>query len=129
MKRFLPLVFALSLLPTASQAIDEAEAREIAEAAAGLRPGNGVRDACTARRRPLDTHRLDNPRWSRTAQSPRRCRASDATFVRSDHTGWAEVSDCSRDCSTSGAYFLESLESLIEEGKGTPESVAPSCDS
>jgi uncharacterized protein YndB with AHSA1/START domain len=52
----------------------------------------------------------------------------DRTVVRFDHLGWPEVTDRFRDCSTSWAYFLESLKSLIEEGRGTPESVAPDCE-
>ena len=50
------------------------------------------------------------------------------TLVRFDHLGWPEVTDRFRDCSMSWAYFLESLRSLVEEGRGTPESVAPACD-
>lgn len=53
----------------------------------------------------------------------------DRTVVRFDHTGWPEVSDRFRDCSMSWAYFLESLRSLLEEGRGTPESLAPACES
>jgi uncharacterized protein YndB with AHSA1/START domain len=52
----------------------------------------------------------------------------DKTVVRFDHLGWSAVTDRFRDCSTSWAYFLESLKSLIEEGRGTPESVAPPCE-
>jgi uncharacterized protein YndB with AHSA1/START domain len=52
----------------------------------------------------------------------------DRTIVRFDHLGWSEISDRFRDCSFSWAYFLESLRSLIEEGRGTPESVAPPCE-
>lgn len=52
----------------------------------------------------------------------------DDTIVRFDHLGWPDMSDRFRDCSMSWAYFLESLKSLIEEGRGTPESVAPACD-
>ena len=52
----------------------------------------------------------------------------DRTIVRFDHLGWPEVSDRFRDCSMSWAYFLESLRSLIEEGRGTPESLAPACE-
>ncbi len=52
----------------------------------------------------------------------------DRTLVRFDHRGWPEVSDRFRDCSMSWAYFLESLRSLVEEGRGTPESQAPPCD-
>lgn len=52
----------------------------------------------------------------------------DRTVVRFDHSGWSEVSDRFRDCSMSWAYFLESLRLLLEEGRGTPESVAPPCD-
>ena len=48
---------------------------------------------------------------------------SGGTVVRFDHLGWAEVTDLFRDCSMSWAYFLESLRTLIEEGRGTPESV------
>jgi uncharacterized protein YndB with AHSA1/START domain len=51
------------------------------------------------------------------------------TLVRFDHLGWPEVSDRFRDCSMSWAYFLESLRSYLEEGRGTPESLAPACDS
>ena len=51
------------------------------------------------------------------------------TIVRFDHLGWPDMSDRFRDCSMSWAYFLESLKSLIEEGRGTPESEAPACDS
>ena len=53
----------------------------------------------------------------------------DRTVVRFDHLGWPEVTDLFRDCSMSWAYFLESLRSLIEEGRGTPEGTAPPCDS
>ena len=53
----------------------------------------------------------------------------DDTIVRFDHLGWPEVIDRFRDCSMSWAYFLESLRMLLEEGRGTPESVAPACDS
>jgi uncharacterized protein YndB with AHSA1/START domain len=52
----------------------------------------------------------------------------DRTVVRFDHLGWPEVTDRFRDCSTSWAYFLESLRSLLEEGRGTPESLAPACE-
>ena len=55
-------------------------------------------------------------------------RQDDATAVRFDHDGWPEVTDRFRDCSMSWAYFLESLRSLIEEGRGTPESMAPACE-
>jgi uncharacterized protein YndB with AHSA1/START domain len=50
------------------------------------------------------------------------------TVVRFDHLGWEEISDRFRDCSTSWAYFLESLRLLLEEGRGTPEGLAPACD-
>jgi uncharacterized protein YndB with AHSA1/START domain len=52
----------------------------------------------------------------------------DCTIVRFDHLGWSEVTDRFRDCSMSWAYFLESLRSLLEEGRGTPEGVAPACE-
>jgi uncharacterized protein YndB with AHSA1/START domain len=52
----------------------------------------------------------------------------DRTLVRFDHRGWPEVSDRFRDCSMSWAYFLESLRTLLEEGRGTPESLAPPCE-
>jgi len=51
-----------------------------------------------------------------------------STLVRFDHLGWPEVTDRFRDCSMSWAYFLESLRSLVEEGRGTPESMAPACE-
>lgn len=51
------------------------------------------------------------------------------TLVRFDHLGWPEISDHFRDCSLSWAYFLESLRSLLEEGRGTPEGTAPACES
>lgn len=50
------------------------------------------------------------------------------TVVRFDHTGWTEIDDRFRDCSMSWAYFLESLKSFVEDGRGTPESVAPPCE-
>ena len=53
----------------------------------------------------------------------------DGTVVRFDHLGWPGVTDRFRDCSMSWAYFLESLRTLLEEGRGTPESSAPACDS
>jgi len=53
---------------------------------------------------------------------------SDRTIVQFDHTGWPEITNLFRDCAMSWAYFLESLKSLIEHGKGTPEGVAPPCD-
>lgn len=52
----------------------------------------------------------------------------EGTVVRFDHLGWPEVTDRFRDCSMSWAYFLESLRSLLEEGRGTPEDVAPACE-
>ena len=52
----------------------------------------------------------------------------DCTIVRFDHLGWPEVTDRFRDCSMSWANFLESLRSLLEEGQGIPESVAPACE-
>jgi uncharacterized protein YndB with AHSA1/START domain len=52
----------------------------------------------------------------------------DRTVLRFDHLGWGEISDRFRDCSASWVYFLESLRSLLEEGRGTPESVAPPCE-
>ncbi len=52
----------------------------------------------------------------------------DRTIVRFDHLGWPEVTDRFRDCSMSWAYFLESLRSLLEEGRGTPEGLAPACE-
>jgi uncharacterized protein YndB with AHSA1/START domain len=51
------------------------------------------------------------------------------TLVRFDHLGWPEITDLFRDCSMSWAYFLESLRTLIEEGRGTPERVSPPCES
>jgi uncharacterized protein YndB with AHSA1/START domain len=53
---------------------------------------------------------------------------SGRTVVTFDHLGWPETSDRFRDCAMSWAYFLESLRSLIEEGEGTPEGIAPPCD-
>ena len=53
---------------------------------------------------------------------------SNKTIVSFDHTGWQEITDLYRDCAMSWAYFLESLRLLIEEGAGTPESIAPSCE-
>lgn len=50
------------------------------------------------------------------------------TTVIFDHSGWPEISELYRDCAMSWAYFLESLRSLIEEGAGTPEGVAPKCE-
>lgn len=53
----------------------------------------------------------------------------DRTIVRFDQVGWPGVTDLFRDCSMSWAYFLESLRKPVEEGRGTPESVAPACES
>ena len=50
------------------------------------------------------------------------------TIVIFDHTGWPEITEMYRDCAMSWAYFLESLRSLVEEGVGTPEGVAPKCE-
>jgi len=52
----------------------------------------------------------------------------DRSLVRFDHSGWPAITDQFRDCSMSWAYFLESLRMLIEEGHGTPESMAPPCE-
>jgi uncharacterized protein YndB with AHSA1/START domain len=54
---------------------------------------------------------------------------SEQTVVVFDHSGWAEVSDHYRDCAMSWAYFLESLRTYTETGVGTPEGVAPPCES
>ncbi len=54
---------------------------------------------------------------------------SGSTTVRFDHAGWPEVDDFFRDCNMSWAYFLESLRLCLEEGEGTPEGVAPPCES
>ena len=53
---------------------------------------------------------------------------SDQTIVVFDHSGWPEISDLFRDCAMSWAYFLESLKTWVEDGIGTPESVAPACE-
>jgi len=50
------------------------------------------------------------------------------TIVSFDHRGWDEVSDLFRDCAMSWAYFLESLCASLETGQGTPEGIAPPCD-
>jgi len=52
----------------------------------------------------------------------------DKTIVVFDHLGWPEISDFYRDCAMSWAYFLESLRTLLEDGAGTPEGVAPKCE-
>ena len=51
------------------------------------------------------------------------------SILRFDHTGWDSVTDHFRDCSVSWAYFLESLRLFLETGVGTPEGVAPACES
>ena len=56
-------------------------------------------------------------------------RDTEKTLVRFDHEGWSEPSDHFRDCAMSWAYFLESLRAYLETGVGTPESVAPACES
>jgi uncharacterized protein YndB with AHSA1/START domain len=43
------------------------------------------------------------------------------TLLAFDHGGWPEESDFFWECNMSWAYFLESLRSLVEEGRGTPE--------
>ena len=70
----------------------------------------------------------DNP-WFNTQINFHFESNEERTIVRFDHVGWPEISDLFRDCSMSWAYFLESLRTLIEEGRGTPEGVAPPCGS
>lgn len=70
----------------------------------------------------------DNPWYSTDIKFELRAE-SDKTVVIFDHSGWPEVSDLYRDCAMSWAYFLESLKSLLEDGTGTPEGVAPICES
>lgn len=53
----------------------------------------------------------------------------DQTILRFDHLSWDTVTDHFRDCSMSWAYFLESLKLYLETGTGTPEELAPSCES
>jgi len=50
------------------------------------------------------------------------------TLVSFDHLGWPEINDLFRDCAMSWAYFLESLCALLEKGQGTPEGIAPPCN-
>lgn len=69
----------------------------------------------------------DNP-WLGTDIAFELREEADKTIVAFDHSGWPEISDLYRDCAMSWAYFLESLRSLIEDGAGTPEGVAPKCD-
>lgn len=69
----------------------------------------------------------DNP-WFETDITFELRAESDKTLVVFDHAGWPEISDLYRDCAMSWAYFLESLRSLIEDGSGTPEGVAPECE-
>lgn len=56
-------------------------------------------------------------------QTPEHCK------ILFDHRDWPQVSEHFRDCAMSWAYFLESLRSYLETGKGTPEGVAPACES
>jgi uncharacterized protein YndB with AHSA1/START domain len=69
----------------------------------------------------------DNP-WFGTDITFELRAESDKTIVVFDHAGWPGISDLYRDCAMSWAYFLESLRSLIEDGAGTPEGVAPKCE-
>lgn len=55
--------------------------------------------------------------------------AAGKTIVRFDHDNWSEPGDLFRDCAMSWAYFLESLKLYLETGTGTPEGVAPPCES
>ena len=70
----------------------------------------------------------DNP-WFNTDIVFEFAAQDDHTIVRFDHLGWPGTSDRFRDCSMSWTYFLESLRTLLEEGRATPESIAPACDS
>ena len=65
----------------------------------------------------------DNP-WFNTDIVFEFAAQDDHTIVRFDHLGWPGTSDRFRDCSMSWAYFLESLRTLLEEGRATPESGA-----
>jgi len=69
-----------------------------------------------------------NDPWSDTDIAFELVEQPGRTVVRFDHLGWPAVTDRFRDCSMSWAYFLESLRMLVEEGRGTPESVAPPCE-
>ena len=69
----------------------------------------------------------DNPWFETDIIFEFRC-VSGNTVVTFDHDGWPEINERFRDCAMSWAYFLESLRSLIENGEGTPEGVAPSCE-
>ena len=67
--------------------------------------------------------------WYKTDVKFRLKSDGNRTTVLFDHLGWPEITELFRDCSMSWAYFLESLKSFIEEGKGTPENMAPPCES
>jgi hypothetical protein len=58
--------------------------------------------------------------WIGTAQSFDLSRQGDDTVVLFTHAGWRDPSDFMAHCSARWAYFLLSLKSLMETGKGTP---------
>jgi uncharacterized protein YndB with AHSA1/START domain len=58
--------------------------------------------------------------WIGTRQSFDLTRHGDATVVLFTHADWRHPSDFMAHCSARWAYFLLSLKSLMETGKGTP---------
>ncbi len=58
--------------------------------------------------------------WIGTSQSFDLSRQGDNTVVLFTHAGWRSPSEFMAHCSARWAYFLLSLKSLVETGKGTP---------
>ncbi len=58
--------------------------------------------------------------WVGTELSFDLTRSGDDTAVLFTHAGWRDPSEFMAHCSARWAYFLMSLKSLVEDGKGTP---------
>jgi uncharacterized protein YndB with AHSA1/START domain len=58
--------------------------------------------------------------WIGTSQSFNLSRQGDDTVVLFTHADWRSPSEFMAHCSARWAYFLLSLKSLVETGKGTP---------
>jgi uncharacterized protein YndB with AHSA1/START domain len=58
--------------------------------------------------------------WVGTTLTFHLTRNGDETVVLFTHAGWREASEFMAHCSARWAYFLLSLKSLLETGKGTP---------
>lgn len=58
--------------------------------------------------------------WPGTEFTFKLTESDDGTLLNFGHTKWREVTDLYQHCNTKWAYFLLSLKSYLETGKGTP---------